>query len=425
MNLQLIILGNGFDLHCGLESSYKNFFRRAILDTTGESYGLKQLQAGVTGFWESLLLEYHKINPEDDYNWCNIEAIIKNTLWLIYYGEESKSTNLESGLWRIALDFIKARRDLVDDKIYQDKPIIRYIFARMVKFFENIKFKDYPKEYSIEEKLHLLNRELIQSLNYLEKRFCKYLKNIIVNPDNPNDLNEDYIVNAVNLLAKLTEFSNGNFSNIDNFLHQEVKYKDEVISPSQTITRPQKVNVLNGFSKLKFANILSFNYTNIFDILEVDPPCLYNNVHGKLCNEKCQDNCNLSNIIFGIDDNIVQSQNEINELRLFSKTYRKMLNASVPINILPPNNMPLQIKFYGHSLSESDYSYFQSIFDYYNLYSNNNVSLIFYYTEGYEQPDAIYQLINVYGKSFSNKEQGKNLMHKLLLENRLNIIKIS
>ena len=75
--------------------------------------------------------------------------------------------------------------------------------------------------------------------------------------------------------------------------------------------------------------------------------------------------------------------------------------------------------------SEADYSYFQSIFDYYNLYSNSNISLNFYYSEGYEQTDAIYRLINIYGKSLSNKEQGKNLIHKLLLENRLNIIKIS
>ena len=83
------------------------------------------------------------------------------------------------------------------------------------------------------------------------------------------------------------------------------------------------------------------------------------------------------------------------------------------------------LKFYGHSLSAADYSYFQSIFDYYNLYSNSNISLNFYYSERHEQTDAIYRLINIYGKSLSNKEQGKNLIHKLLLENRLNIIKIS
>lgn len=66
-----------------------------------------------------------------------------------------------------------------------------------------------------------------------------------------------------------------------------------------------------------------------------------------------------------------------------------------------------------------------NIVDYYNLYENNNVSLIFYHSKGYEQTDKIYRLINAYGKTLSNKDQGKNLTHKLLLENRLKIVEIS
>ena len=103
-----------------------------------------------------------------------------------------------------------------------------------------------------------------------------------------------------------------------------------------------------------------------------------------------------------------------------------MQNISAPTEILPTidNNQRLEIKFYGHSLSSADYSYFQSIFDYYNIYDNNLVSLIFYYSKGYEQFDAIYDLINNYGNTLANKDQGKNLMHKLLLENRLKIVEI-
>lgn len=72
-----------------------------------------------------------------------------------------------------------------------------------------------------------------------------------------------------------------------------------------------------------------------------------------------------------------------------------MLNADVETSILPKkDNQMLEIKFYRHSLSEADYSYFQSIFDYYNLYENNKVSLIFYYSKGFEQTDKVYQLIN-------------------------------
>ena len=143
---------------------------------------------------------------------------------------------------------------------------------------------------------------------------------------------------------------------------------------------------------------------------------------GKMCNNKCEKDCKASDVIFGIDDNLIQTQGASSELRLFSKTYRKMFIYGDPIIILPPNdNNPIKIKFYGHSLSEADYSYFQSIFDYYDLYGNSNVSLTFYYSNGFENHDAVYKLISAYGKSLTNKEQGKNLLHKLLLENRLHI----
>ncbi len=80
---QLLILGNGFDLHCGLQSSYKDFFQSTILDTIGKQFALHRMKAGVSGFWEAFLLEYYKIYRNDNYNWCDIETIIKNTLLTI------------------------------------------------------------------------------------------------------------------------------------------------------------------------------------------------------------------------------------------------------------------------------------------------------------------------------------------------------
>ena len=120
------------------------------------------------------------------------------------------------------------------------------------------------------------------------------------------------------------------------------------------------------------------------------------------------------------------------EARIFTKTHRKMFLGS-PKKILTHGvNV---VKFYGHSLGESDYSYFHSIFDYYNLYDNNldageGLSLHFYYTayEGSENEeskvtDSVYRLITSYGNNtLSNTGKGKNLLHKLLLEGRIQII---
>lgn len=58
-----------------------------------------------------------------------------------------------------------------------------------------------------------------------------------------------------------------------------------------------------------------------------------------------------------------------------------MLNSNAGTLILPSNdNQRIEIKFYRCSLNEANYSYFQNIFDFYNLYENNNVNLVFYYS---------------------------------------------
>lgn len=414
---QLLILGNGFDLHCGLKSSYKDFFRNVILDTSTESFGIEQLQVGVTGFWESLLLEYYKLRKKDDYNWCDIEKIIKDILLSIYYGKKPQDKNIMQGIFGKASQYYnKVTMGLELDKL---NSIEKFLFDYCVKF---ILLKG--NEFAIT--LKSLIKHLLEQLYDLEKRFCQYLKNQIAHPNNNEELNTNYIISAINLLAKLTGFSDRTYNNIDNIIHKEFKEIEEETGRNRARRYWKDVNVLSSeFIRLGTTNILSFNYTALFDILSVGSPCLYSNVHGKLCNKNCIKSCESSNVIFGIDDIIIQSQGTSSELRKFSKTYRKMYALGNPSNILPPNTSnPIEIKFYGHSLSEADYSYFQSIFDYYDLYGNSNVSLTFHYSMGYEQHDAIYKLISEYGKSLTNKEQGKNLIHKLLLENRLIIKEI-
>ncbi len=417
MTSQLLILGNGFDVHCGLKSSYNDFFRNAVFDPVGESVGRKELRAGVRGFWEILLLEYYEVYDRNNYNWCDIESIIKETLLSIYFGDKSSEENIDRGLYMKALNYHTGIAQSFDRT--KLKNIQKFLFDYCLDFISlnNLNVLSPIKG------LGVLCENLLQQLNNFEQRFCRYLKSQINNSDNENELNEKYIVNAVNLLAKLTGFSTSTFSDINNIIHQEYGEIEEKTGPNSSTVRYTNFNVLaKKFDKLKSIHILSFNYTALFDILSVKSPCEYNNVHGKLCRKKCVENCAESNIIFGIDDILIQGQSAASPLRIYSKTYRKMLALERSSSALPLKDVaPIEIKFYGHSLSEADYSYFQSIFDYYDLYGNSDVSLIFYYSKGYEQYDAIYKLISEYGKSLTNKEQGKNLIHKLLLENRLQI----
>ena len=411
---QLLILGNGFDLHCGLKSAYKDFFQSTILDTIGGRYGLPQMKAGVSGFWETLLFGYYTTFGKVNYNWCDIETIIKNTVLAI--GNRNKGLAFE------ALESVKRREDPNEIKSVYGT-IEHFLYIKCMSIFYDTLYSG--KTYSDDEAYSLLINRILQELHKFERGFCKYIKNNIVNPNNEKEYNTQYIVNAMNLLNTLTGFTDIQYETIDDIIEREEEEYWEQCSPNMRQSAWREKHILSKeFANLHSVNILSFNYTALFDILEVQSPCLYNNVHGKLCMNKCAENCSTSNIIFGIDDTIVQSQDENFEIHKFSKTYRKMLYANAESRVLPTKDNPLEIKFYGHSLSEADYSYFQSIFDYYNLYENSKVSLMFYYSKGFEQTDEVYRLINTYGKTLFNKDQGKNLTHKLLLENRLKVIEI-
>lgn len=117
----------------------------------------------------------------------------------------------------------------------------------------------------------------------------------------------------------------------------------------------------------------------------------------------------------------------------FTKTYRKMLMKEDTVGL--PSSVD-EIYFYGHSLAKADYSYFQSLFDYYDIYSSN-VKLFFCYSEYGSAEDkknskqkkamgeAVLKLIGKYGNTFDNKDKGRNLLHKLLLESRLQLREVS
>lgn len=86
------------------------------------------------------------------------------------------------------------------------------------------------------------------------------------------------------------------------------------------------------------------------------------------------------------------------------------------------------IKFYGHSLSSADYSYFQAIFDGVNLYESHT-RLVFYYRPWKDAAGnlipknvakndmgrKVTNLLSVYGRTMDNQDHGNNLIHKLLI----------
>ena len=128
--------------------------------------------------------------------------------------------------------------------------------------------------------------------------------------------------------------------------------------------------------------VLSFNYTNPFkhSIEKSDAVCIIN-VHGSLD----------EGIIFGIDGTKCAD----NPLAFpFSKTYR-VITAGTDFGegaVHAANGGQLGhetsvVKFFGHSLGEADYAYFQAIFDSVNLYASDT-KLVFYYKPHHKPGEA-------------------------------------
>lgn len=228
---------------------------------------------------------------------------------------------------------------------------------------------------------------------------------------------------AYRLLFFLNKTDNLNETNLDEFLNSELivfeaafaKYIKKELEGHKEYKIKSSNLVKALVSDIEETSVITFNYTEI----QIENLFSVENVHGT-ANEE---------IIFGIDYKDLSYNSE--EYK-YSKTYRKLLSnvSNNQHQALTPDVKT--IKFYGHSLSDADYSYFQSIFDFYSIY-NSNVSIEFFFNVYDEsirkniltnQLSGVTSLLSIYGETMTNENHGKNLIHKLLLENRIRIIEI-
>ncbi|MBK1999412.1 hypothetical protein JE040_11295 [Enterococcus xinjiangensis] len=393
-NKKLIVLGNGFDLACTLKSTYKDFFSERIkkeveekLDEALDNFKTQMMDDSYFGYdtifkvkepderlrqIRRMMRDYSSGNTLDIYR---IVEESKLTFWdLIFYYSGGKEKDLQwQDVEQKMLEFFCSTND---DANF---PNLRMIKKSLSGFFYKVNVETLlclhlaaflPDRKEYERK-KLLNY-LYDELRIFENYFAEYINGII---------NYDYKKNACDLLLKMS---------------------DATSIPKIT------------------DKVFSFNYTNPFmgqlNII---------NVHGTVQEH---------NIIFGIDQ---ENIDPVKDIYRFTKTFRQMTETKLAVtyqeNILPDKEEIDEIVFFGHSLSTLDYSYFQTIFDHYELYQSK-IRLVFYYKKygNYTREDMeldlaqkISKMLYAYSPSIDNPKKGKNLLHKLLLEKRLIIEEIS
>ena len=358
----LYVLGNGFDLCLGMKTRYQNFFEADLQRIMIGNYKLRDIESEVfknTNLFLAYLSEKHL---SGDHEWNYIEKQIIG--YVVYTKLQSGNQNNKS-----------AFQSLLSHKI-ETKTLDEVIISEFEKFEEifgiYIRDQNYNKS--------LADKNLTKIFTTLSSRIRSKIK--VIN------------FNYSNYLPKL--------------------YYDFCCLP-----QPEK-----------YGEIKNQLYINKYEMF-IDQV----NVHGEYYKP-----------IFGIDLNevfkVCNSENDeyfINEkekiliseikpiLKRMTKTARVLKNDTISDTWkLPDPKFLININFFGHSLSKADYSYFQSIFDYYSIY-DSHIRLNFLYNEnhdenGTEQHGNVMNLITDYGDTLDNKDKGKNLLHKMLLENRIKLI---
>ena len=370
---ELYILGNGFDLYLGLKTKYSDYFKnRKISEEFFEKIKL---------IFKNSIGSYNydargKVYAVFDYN----ETLLNMQIIQLY-------KDIEKNLFYLYLIFLK-KCDLnwneVENKIL---PFIR----------------DTSKIFKLKMETILRNIEKNEMYKYL------LIAKVIIK-DRKNLSFLDFMMEQLNLFEK-------DFGNYIGSLELKEKNKNRLINIFRTTCRKKIIN----FNYSIFLQDLIDRYKDIaFSEIEIPrrikPIESIVNIHG-----------DFKNPIFGID-----SHNSEEQFQNFTKTSRILNNDTVGNFELPKPEKLGTINFFGHSLSEADYSYFQSLFDYYDIYSSN-IKLNFMYSE-YDKNDLtrakrethnnVVKLMNNYGEKLENKDKGKNLLHKLLIENRIKLINV-
>ena len=407
----LLVMGNGFDIACELHTKYNDFFKFRYGKEKGKEDEFDSALSPIVDELLNLAKSGKPSNgsvkngPEEEIR----QGLVKNkiahfTNWDIIFltlymklkrnhksPNNSDSINWNSIEWNSIEEIIyevlsinfgsDTKKTRLTYQSEEDKEsvenLIRYVFKLCNK----------DSESSIKDELHTFERD-----------FADYIEMQV-------DTNqEDYYSNAKRLIKK-------------------------IVANQQNIV----LDVLNFNYSLDQDFLPEFREENNIKINS------WNNIHGR-ARKTYKD---YTPPIFGIDlHDILSTKDKYYVLNhdprtIFTKSSRLLENA---INTVKEENVEMskhqdRIIFFGHSLSSADYSYFESIFDKYNIYdSESKVTLEFYFdSHGNKNYDykkrmrgAIKNVVNLlttYGRTLGKEKHGENIVSRMKLENRLKILK--
>ena len=330
---RLIIIGNGFDLAHGLNTSYKDFINWYWMQK------IYDLASNYTKELKDCLCTIY-ITEESGYSsWSSFSS--KNFYFKNFYNTR-KYTGLEF------FQFIKEKRMYF---------IIKYtpFFERITNSIETKGWVDIEVEYYELLKKYSDNIEeckvLNEQLDFLREKLSQYLNNL------PKCERNNRIFNLMTDIFDPADFA---ISGKDKALKD---IRDETIDINIEAIKRDPVELHKWIPG--HIMLLSFNYTNTAKLYE-NFNISHNYIHGELSKP--------NEIIFGYGDELDKGYNDLrdrneNELLKYIKTvkyletghYRKVLSFI--------ESAPFQVFIMGHSCGNSDRTLLNTIFEHENCVS--------------------------------------------------------
>lgn len=360
--MNILVLGNGFDLAHGLKTKYKDF-----LDYTDE------LVVAIPG-------RYNYIN--------NLGSDPKNNI-KDYFGDLMKK--------------------------YGTNPEIRNRIDEQCKLIENNKWICHFKNVSIREGWVDFEREISRVIKIVDEARIKIDESNRGGSNTPVSV-EPYQQKTLNIFAETLEsFSPKDIEQIKEIMLTDLNrltrclelYFDGYIDHLEIV---QKIDCINA---LQIDRVISFNYTRTYEKIYGNAKIQYDYIHGRAGIGSDLESCNL---VLGIDEYLdEQRRNADNAFvefkkfyqRIFKKTgceYRKWLGNFNHANAMTPKASPakMNIYFYGHSLDVTDKDIIAKL-----IRQKNATTTIFYHSRS-ALSSQICNLVKVIGEEELIERTGAN-----------------
>lgn len=465
---QLIVLGNGFDLKCGLKSSYKDFFEQHFVKIFFKTTSVKQRIDIVKRMSRGDKCDQFReqvrnaFSEEESDSFLKLLSEPRSTEKNICV-EELMSTVYEQIRKQIYSEIktVQKNRNLFTDSIKDidyffkitflkenfNRWDIFFLFAECCLSKQISKYQWQDVETLIYEivsiallppdKLTQIDSKIMYKEDDFElslgesvkgENFYKYIVRLIAYTGNGT---QEEI--ATVLLTELKKFEEifAQFIDRQFEIRQGNSYFDEAYKMIKILTRFESNSDVPSSFK-----VLSFNYSidrRFMDFWKdqkkrISPSDVFPkiedwaNIHGiasyatpwqsafPVQDGYKHDEKYLPAPIFGIDSQNIIKDSLTDDLRiLFTKSYRIMDNGVNRIRESGDFSDIDKITIYGHSLGRADYSYFETIFDEVDLY-NSDVMVEYFYYQGNSEVERILNKRTAITKMFNLlTDYGKSL----------------